>query len=44
MLGFKHSVYNGQSKHRLFIFNKLYALSYSIKVSEELKRREEKGR
>jgi len=43
ILGFKHSVYNGQSKHRLFIFNKLYALSYSIKVSEELKRREEGG-
>jgi len=38
-IGFKHSVYKDSRRYRLFIFNKLDMLSFSVKVLEEFKRR-----
>ena len=41
VLGFKYSVHNNRSRCRLFIFNKMDALSFSIKVLEEFRKRKE---
>jgi len=45
VLGFKHSVYNNHSRCRLFIFNKMDALLFSVKVLEEFRKgKEDTGR
>jgi hypothetical protein len=39
ILGFKHSIYSDGTRFRLFIFNKMNLLLFSIKVSEEFRKK-----